>query len=656
LAKAKLSPELLQKIKDSVNIIELVGEHVVLRKSGANYTGLCPFHSERSPSFSVNESKQLYHCYGCKAGGDLVTFVKEILGVSFQEALDELADRGKVPLPADWRGHGDDPDQEVKNSAQREKLNISFKVNRFAAAFYHQKLASNAGHSSKGLVSPGDYLGSRGVGQDLIQAYYLGTAPDSWDALAHHFVAQKAPLGLAVELGLIRPSTKEGGANRGPGYFDLFRNRILFPIVNLRGKVAGFGGRILNGDTPKYLNSPESLIFQKGKLAFGLYQAQKYIREKDEVILVEGYFDVLALHAAGFQNVVATCGTSLTPDHLSILRRFCSKITILFDGDRAGITATERAMEVGLDQGIVLYGAQMPLNTDPDEILFDLKTGFRRSEGKDQMVQILKMAIPILDSQIERELQLAAQSAELKTQALKKIGKWLGRFRDPIGREVRVQLVQKQLGVSLSLIQEVVGKDKVLPEVKTSGPRANVSTSSGVPQRSRRIQATQFQSEKLNPSDQILLSGILEGGKALQLFLNCQERLPAQATLIDFFEYLPAKNFISTLLANSESLRNLKDSPKSLQIEGLDEKIREIFTSSLLSMGPSDGGGDRFQNFTLALSKGMARIWARFSQQIKRAISNAEIGKDIELQARLMKEYLDVQRKMKEFSSFYDEA
>ena len=439
--KVKLSPELLQKVKDSVNIIEIIGEHVVLRKSGANYTGLCPLHSERSPSFSVHEIKQLYHCYGCKAGGDVVTFVMAVLGISFHEAIEELADRGKVALPNEWRGKSDDPVQETKNAAQREKLATAYKLNRFSAAFYHQKLNSHP----RAL----EYLKTRGVGLDLSQSFYLGASPDSWDALASHLVAKQAPLNLATELGLIRPSIKEGGLKRGPGYFDLFRNRAIFPIVNLSGKVAGFGGRVLGDDTPKYLNSLESLVFQKGKLAFGLYQAQKYIREKDEVILVEGYFDVLAMHAAGFQNTVATCGTALTAEHLAILRRFCSRIVILFDGDKAGVSATERAMETGLDQGCVLFGAQMPKDLDPDEVLYDLRTGLRRESGHEQMSEILKGAVALLDSEIELAIQSSGQSPEDRTQALKKIGKWLGRFKDTIGREVRMQMVHQKMGIPL---------------------------------------------------------------------------------------------------------------------------------------------------------------------------------------------------------------
>jgi DNA primase len=659
LKKGKLSPEILQKIKDSVNIIEIIGEHVVLRKSGANSSGLCPFHSERSPSFSVNELKQLYHCYGCKAGGDVVTFVMEVLGVSFQEALEELADRGKVALPGDWRGKSDDPASEGKNAAQREKLATAYKLNRFSAAFYHQRLSSHP----RAL----EYLNARGVGAEQIQSFYLGASPDSWDALASHLVLKKAPLDLATELGLIRPSVKDGGAKRGPGYFDLFRNRAIFPIVNLRGKVAGFGGRVFGEDTPKYLNSLESLVFQKGKLAFGLYQAQKYIREKDEVILVEGYFDVLAMHAAGFQNTVATCGTSLTADHITILKRFCSRIIILFDGDQAGISATERAMETGLDQGFVLFGAQMPKGLDPDEVLFDSTTGHARAEGFEQMSSILKGATALLDSEIELAIQSSGQSPEDKTLALKKIGKWLARFKDPIGREVRMQLVHKQMGISQSLLQDAMGKERgsslarshsgppvmSSPSIKPNHLPGNRGYSGKLVIPGKGGKATQaVKATEMTQLDRILLAGLFSESRCLQLFLDVGDRMPPQVTQSELFEYFPVKEFISMLLVDPEAQERLKVSPKSFLIEGLDEKIRISLTSSLLTQKSESAEED----FKLALSKSVAKLWARFSQQIKLAISRAEIGKDTELQAKLMKEYLDVQRKMKEFSSFYDEA
>jgi DNA primase len=638
----KASPDLLQKIKDSVNIIEVVGEHVVLRKSGANYTGLCPFHSERTPSFSVSENKQLFHCYGCKRGGDLVTFVMDILGISFPEAIEELSERSRIMLPKDWNGAPLNPQQEEKRTAQRDKQALAFKLNRFAAAFYHQTL----GNYPQAI----EYLMARGVGEDWAKMFYLGASTDAWDSLANHLTSKKAPMDLAVELGLIRPSTK--GPTQGTGYFDLFRNRVLFPILNLRGKVAGFGGRVLGDDTPKYLNSSESLVFQKSKLAFGLYQAQKHIREKDEIILVEGYFDVIAMHTAGFQNVVATCGTSLTSDHLMAFKRFASKVTVLFDGDKAGIAATERAMEIGLEHGLVLYGAEMPEGKDPDEILFDTKTGQVVAEGQERMAGILAASKPLLDERINESLKQASQGPEDRTQALKRIGGWLGRFQDSVGREVRAQQIQKQLGISTQLMHEVMGHNQSNSAASSASAKGRKVASEIKEERSStRAVGTEIQT-KMGPLDKTLLTGIAYGQDYPKIFVEARGNLPPDGNLSDLFEYLPAKEFVALLLSKPGYLEQLRNVPESLFHPDLDFQVRSTLTEALLASEPPVSSED----FRGALFRCMAKVWARFSQRIKKALAEAEAKKDSDLQVQLMKEYLDVQRKMKEFNCFYDEA
>lgn len=662
MTKGKISPELLQKIKDSIHMTEVVGEHVVLRKSGAHFVGLCPFHSERSPSFSVSESKQLYHCYGCKKGGDLVSFVMEIMGISFPEAVEELAERARVALPKDWGGASSDEEvseKDRKTQLQRERLALAFKLNRFAAAYYHQNLS----RSPKAV----QYLASRGISMaenTLVREFYVGAASDSWDSLAKYLVQKKAPLDLATELGLIRPSTKPRaekdlrGQAPGPGYFDLLRNRALFPILNLRGKVAGFGGRTLGDEQPKYLNSPESPTFQKSKLVFGLYQAQKHIREKDEVILVEGYFDVLALHKAGFQNVVATCGTSLTADHLKLLRRFATRLTVLFDGDSAGISATERAMEAGLDQGWVLYGAQLPAGMDPDEIIFEL--GKESPHGKERMAQILNAAKPLLDTKINQALGLdagaqngqarKALSSEEQSQALKKVGVWLARLQDPIGKDIRIQYLQKELGIPRQLVLRAMGQ--------VSGAQPIVQASVSV---RKNPQAPKAGLGKINPADRILIAGIVLGGDYVKTFLKVKDRLPPQRGLSDLLEDQGGREWVESMFTSERDLSIQGISPETWQrqwnsgIWGIqDNRIHSIAAEVLVAKEGNDppiSVGD----FQVAVSKRVARCWARFSQQIKAAIAGAEAKKNIELHSQLMKEYLDVQRKMKEFSSFYDE-
>jgi DNA primase len=679
--KRKISAELLKKIKDAVNLVDVVGEHVVLRKSGSNHTGLCPFHSERSPSFSVSEQKQLYHCYGCKKGGDLVNFMMEIHSLSFPEAIEELAMRAKVALPKDWDGGGDsaDPETQKRRAAAQEKAHTAFKLNRFAAAFFHGSLPRTP-HIAQ-------YFNARGIcSPDLQRSFYLGAAPASWDALARHLVAKKAPLDLAVELGLIKPSQKQ--QKEGPAYFDLFRNRAIFPILDTRGRVAGFGGRALplpagapdvGGESPKYLNSSESFIFHKSKIAYGLFQAQKHIREKDEIILVEGYFDVLALHAAGFENAVATCGTALTPDHLAVFRRIASKVTVLFDGDRAGISATERAMEVGLDQGMVLSGAVMPEGLDPDEVLFDDLTGQPRPEGKERMAAILAAARPLLDSRIEQLGEEARRDPEAKTQAVKQVAQWLGRFRDPVGREIRLEAAVARLGVPRTLLDKAL---QLAPQPRGGGSPAPVGGGSpAAGSGPARAQRPQFQTQphpprpapaggsgaprgprpqggkppaqpKLGAREVAMLKGLIHGGPHTPLMDQIRSKLPPRMTISDLFDYPPARAFVALLADEPGEWAAFRDDAQAYLDEGTDPQVRSIVMEALLAAEPPVVESD----LRRACEVGLSHAWARFSQQIKAALADAEAKQDEGLRAKLLEEYLDVQRRMKEFSVFYDEA
>ncbi len=502
------------------------------------------------------------------------------------------------------------------------------------------------------------------MNSELARTFYVGAAPASWDALSSFFVEKKAPLPLAVELGLIKPSQK-GGRPGGPGYFDLFRNRAIFPILDLRGKVAGFGGRGLplpegsmdvGGESPKYLNSNESLVFQKGKLAYGLYQAQKHVREKDEVILVEGYFDVLALHAAGFQNVVATCGTALTPDHLSLFKKFCTKVTVLFDGDKAGISATDRAMELGLQHGSILYGAAMPPNLDPDELLFDQQTGVPKVDGVAKMQEILNAATPLLDSRIAAAAVHSRAGPEAMTQALKQVATWLGQYRDPVGKEVRVKAVLDQFGVSRQLLDQAISSTagKTRPAA-SAGPVAGIGNPNKI-----QIQVSPAgvpikrppRPKPLSQREIVLLTGLARGGRFSQILAEARASLPPNQGIYDLFENEAAREFTRKLLTEPGAVDRFRALPEAFLREIENAELRSVLTEALIE------GEASFEETEVkrARDQSIARNWARFSQQIKTALADAETKKDAQLHAQLMKEYLDVQRKMKEFISFYDEA
>ncbi len=652
-----------QELKNRLSIVDVVGEHVVLRKAGANHSGLCPFHSERSPSFSVNEQKGMFHCFGCKKGGDMISFVMEIHGIDFKEALEELAERAKVRLPQELTNYGskDDPERAKMREEEREKLQTALRLNRFAAAFYRERLAqmpeAQAYFQKRGI----DSLATQGLGRN----FYLGAAPTGWDALAKHLDKGKAPLPLAQELGLIRAS------QRGMGQFDLFRGRAMFPIIDMKGKVVAFGGRTIpelappveegqKDSGPKYLNSSESFVFRKSKVAYGLFQAQKHIREQDEIILVEGYFDVLGLHAGGFENAVATCGTALTVDHLNIFKRLGSRVVLLFDSDRAGEDATDRAMELGLQQGWVLHGATLPKGSDPDEIIFDRHSGKPLPEGREQMRAILKEAKPLIDVRIAEAVSEASGGPEALSLSIKKVGGWLKLFADPIGREVRVRSSAQALGIEprllLSSMGEVGRSSGGAPSVgrPAQAPRGPGSGMPSRPQKSLQSAGGPARpgSPILTKREQIVLRGLAWGKEFSDLLAKSRAQMPPGMGLWELFEHPSARQWVEQLASDPANLARLREAPETL-ISGIDSRqVLTTITEALVAAEPLHTE----EEFQRALQNQLRRAWVRFSQHIKKALAAAEASEDAELQAKLMKEIIDVQRKIQEFTSFYEEA
>lgn len=676
--------QVLSQAKQRLRIEDIISEHTVLRKSGKGLSGLCPIHQERTPSFNVSPDKQLFHCHGCKRGGDMVAFLMEMHGLGFREAVIELAERAKIPLT------GDITDPKLIQAQERSSYekDLSFKLNRFVASFYHQNLKNNPAALA--------YLKKRGVEGAWLESFYVGLAQASWDSLSNYLVSKKAPMEIALELGLIQPS--KNTARNGSGYFDLFRDRVVFPIVDMRGKVCAFGGRVMDPEqSPKYLNSPESKIFHKSKTLFGLFQAQKHIREEDSALLVEGYFDVLAMHRHGFANTVATCGTALTDDHLRTLSKFCSKIVIVFDGDEAGKRGAEKAMETGLAAGMVVYGLTLPQGLDPDEFLD------QNPENAGKLRQMIADAKPIIDQRIEDAIAYARKGNEEKVQAIKQLSKWLALFTDPIGKKLRIGVICERLAVGPELFLGAQG-----PGGHASGPIRPVVRPNTAPIRDARP-APSVRPAKLSPAEERVFSWILKGSSRFELEAIKAEfgpKMPPSASselsICDLFVDLSVRAFMARALSDPAFLERFRRDPSGVlggfreggQSEGLMEGTGEgtgdfsahierlkpllldvIFTDlrspggqeSLIESAPEgaqEEGGHRAEHSTSALPeeiktaslKLLAGAWARFSHGLRLALADAEAKQDKGLHDNLLQQYLDVQRKMKEFNSFYDEA
>ena len=351
----RIRPETVDRIKQAADIVEVVGDYVSLKKRGANYTACCPFHNEKTPSFNVNPARQIYKCFGCGAAGDAVKFVMDIDNVGYGEALRQLAQKYQIELEMESVS---DEEAALQVALQNERESLYIVLN-FAKNFYVEQLDASEEGQAIGL----SYFQERGFSAATRKKFELGYSPDRWDALLKQASSQGYNPDLLEKAGLL--IRKEGGTSSG---YDRFRGRVIFPIHNVVGKVIGFGARILKTDKnqPKYLNSPETAIYHKSEVLYGMYQAKNAIRQQDVCYLVEGYTDVVSLHQAGIEPVVASSGTSLTVEQIKLIGRFTSNVTILYDGDPAGIKAALRGLDLLLEEGLNVNVVLFPEKHDPD--------------------------------------------------------------------------------------------------------------------------------------------------------------------------------------------------------------------------------------------------------------------------------------------------
>jgi DNA primase len=417
-----------ERVKQQADIVRVVGEYVRLRKSGQNFVGLCPFHSEKTPSFAVHPVKQIYHCFGCGTGGDVFKFVMEMDRCEFPEAVRAVAEKCGIPLP---RARERSP-EERREQQQRTAL---VEMHREAAAFFVRQLEGTAeGKAARA------YLLDRGVDTETVARFGLGYAPSAGDALARHLKA-KYPDRLLVLSGL-------AGRDAGGRIYDRFRRRIMFPIANESGRVVAFGGRALGDDLPKYLNSPETPIYTKSAVLYHLDRAKEAIRQGDSVVLVEGYMDAIATAQAGVGNVVASCGTSLTETQVRLLGRFTRRIVVNFDADTAGQAATERSLALLLEQNCEVRVLALPGGQDPD--------GFVRGEGTDAYRKLLAEAPPYLDYLIERARRLGLATAEEKLRAVNFLLPYVQRIPNGLLRSEWASRIAQRLRVEEPVLREAL--------------------------------------------------------------------------------------------------------------------------------------------------------------------------------------------------------
>jgi DNA primase len=359
--------DIVEKIKSDTDILDLISEYVTLKKTGKDFTGLCPFHKEKTPSFSVVPNKGFFYCFGCGASGNAVNFIMRHENLDYPEALRYLAKRAGITIPEKVS-----PDRE----SQTTKL---YRAVEFAENYFRKHLKNSVGY---------DYLKSRGLSDSTIAEFGLGYAPEGWDGLLKASAKEKIATDIMFEAGLlVRKENQSAGSNE---YYDKFRNRVIFPIRNLTGRSIGFGGRALTDqEGPKYLNSPETPIYHKGSVLYGLNHSKNQIRELNQAVIIEGYFDFISVYQEGIKNIVAVSGTGFTSNQANLLARFCEQVVLLYDADAAGMRATFRAVEVLFNAGLEPRIVRLPEGYDPDK--------FVRVNGADALRTLINDAVGYLD-------------------------------------------------------------------------------------------------------------------------------------------------------------------------------------------------------------------------------------------------------------------
>ncbi len=420
------SSESKEEVRKAADIVEVIGQYVQLKKRGQNYIGLCPFHSEKSPSFTVNQNKQIYHCFGCGRGGDIFAFWMEYHNVAFPQSLEDLAERYNIPLRRDRNVFA-----EKKKTELKEQL---FKINNLAGSYFHTMLVKSADGK------PGrDYFSQRKISQEIIARFQLGYVPDKWDGLVNYFKSKNLSLEKAAKAGLLIP-------RKNGNYYDRFRGRIIFPIFDLNNHVIGFGGRILDDSLPKYINTPETPIYHKGYSLYGLDSAFKDIREKGLAIIVEGYMDVLALRQHGISNVVASLGTALTSDQIRRLKGYTKDVIALFDPDDAGREAALKSFPLFVSEGISSKVLVLPQGEDPDS--------FVNRHGSDTFREMLKKATPIFDFYLDQVMEKIDPGVDGQ---IKLLGEVLPIFMDleqGATRSLYVQRFAERTGINENTVRE----------------------------------------------------------------------------------------------------------------------------------------------------------------------------------------------------------
>ncbi|BCV25619.1 MAG TPA: DNA primase [Firmicutes bacterium] len=433
--------EFIAQVRAANDIVAVVSDYVRLKKVGHNFVGLCPFHNEDTPSFNVNREKQMFYCFGCNVGGDVFEFVRQREKVDFPEAVRLLAERAHLPLPARSR-------REERRQEERDEL---YYANALAAEYFRAQLTRPGGEAAR------EYLARRGVTLEVAEDFGLGYAPPAWEGLLSHLKSRGVSAATAVRAGLAVPRPQ------GDGAYDRFRGRLMFPIRDLRGRVCAFGGRVLGPGEPKYLNSPETPVYSKGRTLYALERARSSIEKEDRVLVVEGYLDALTCHQYGFTWAVASLGTALTRDQVELLKRFSNNVYIGYDADAAGQAATVRGLELTRAAGCRVRVLKVPVGKDPDEFL--------HSEGKEAFAALVAAALPLPDYHYQRLLaRHGKDTLEGRVAVAQGMAPVLAGIESAVEREEYTRRVAQDLGLRMEALAAEIRRAARAPSAEGRPP------------------------------------------------------------------------------------------------------------------------------------------------------------------------------------------
>ena len=561
----RYSDELIDEVRQNNDVVDIISQYVHLTRKGRNYFGLCPFHNEKSPSFSVSPDRQIFHCFGCGVGGNVYTFLMKIEGITFKESLEQLAERANIQLPT-LQSNADTAKEELKSKV--------YKVNEFTAEFYHQNLYKPTAKIAQ------EYVKQRKMNRETLEAYRIGYS-GKFDELYKALKAQGFGEQEILESGLVNK-------NDNGTYIDRYRNRLMFPICDARGKVIAFGGRVLDDSKPKYINSPENIVYSKGRHLFGLNVAKKYSTKR--IIIVEGYMDVISLHQRGITNVVGALGTALTEQQGWLLRKTTEQVVLGFDADGAGQTAVARSMDILQKMGCDMRVLQIEGAKDPDEFIVKFGEG-RFNLAVENAISLVEFKV----KNLKKELNLENIGDKIKF--LNQIAKILSKVENTMEREIYIEKIAKGYNISKEALFAEINKliyastkgEKVLQSKKIETHHVKQEEKNEIDEDLKRRENTiiallldaninvfQKIKERIKPED---FKDEINQKIASQLYIELEKQDPNINRLLDTFDE-QTQNHITMVMATDYEIEDtekaVEDILQKYEREKLDFRKREI--------------------------------------------------------------------------------